>query len=213
MKSKNEAKPPVDGRWAALLLAAGLSRRMGQQNKLLLPIGGIPLIRWMAETYLAAGTDLHIVLGHEAELIEAALGDLPVTRVENLHFVDGGQISSVRAGLTSLSGKTGQYDGILIALADQAALTADDIRGLCQAFTDQGGKNALIPFWSGQRGNPVIFSPEIIVEILAEDPGTGPRQFLDKKPHLAVRYQAPNDHFILDIDTPQDFQLFQSRKE
>lgn len=212
MTSNNDAKPPVHGKWATILLAAGLSRRMGEQNKLLIPIDGVPLIRRMAETYLSAEADLHVVLGHEAELVRAALNGLPLTFVENPDFADGGQMSSVRAGIESLRDRLADYDAVLVALADQLALTSNDIRELCKAFTDHGGNFALIPYWGECRGNPVIFPPRLIAEILTERPETSPRQYLDRKPHLAMRYDAPNDHFVIDIDTPEDLRRYLGTK-
>lgn len=63
-----------------ILLAAGLSRRMGAQNKLLLPIQGSPMVRHMAELYLRATSGpVTVVTGHDAPAILDALGDLPFT--------------------------------------------------------------------------------------------------------------------------------------
>ncbi len=64
---------------AAVLLAAGLSRRMGERNKLLIEIGGEPLVRRTAKVYLAAGVDVHAVLGFEAREVRAALEGLPIS--------------------------------------------------------------------------------------------------------------------------------------
>jgi molybdenum cofactor cytidylyltransferase len=74
---------------AAVLLAAGLSSRMGGRNKLLIEIGGEPLVRRSARTYLAAGADVHVVLGHEAGAVRVALAGLPLTFVENPNFAVG----------------------------------------------------------------------------------------------------------------------------
>ena len=110
---------------AAVLLAAGLSRRMGERNKLLIEIGGEPLVRRTARVYLAAGADVHAVLGHDAGQVRAALEGLPVSFVTNAQYEEGQQ-SSVRAGIDSLRGGD---DAILVALADQAALISS---GYCE---------------------------------------------------------------------------------
>ena len=64
---------------AVILLAAGESRRMGEANKLLLPVGGEPLVRRTAR--LLASIDnarVTVVLGHEADEVRAALAGIDV---------------------------------------------------------------------------------------------------------------------------------------
>jgi molybdenum cofactor cytidylyltransferase len=194
---------------AAILLAAGLSRRMGDVNKLLIDIEGEPLVRRAAKAYLAAGSQVHVVLGHEAKRVEAALADLPVTFIENLDYADG-QPSSVRVGLESLPRAV---ELVLVALADQAALTTEDIAGLIGAFARSDRNYILIPFFRGERGNPVAFPARLIGEGRARGVEVASRGFIDSHPELVARYEAPNDHFVIDIDTPDDLTRFQSRAQ
>jgi molybdenum cofactor cytidylyltransferase len=189
-----------------VLLAAGLSRRMGPCNKLLLEIAGEPMVRRAARVYLAACTSVHAVIGWEAERVRHALKDLPLTIIENPCFADG-QATSVRAGLESL---TGRSDTIVMALADQAALTTADITGLLRAFFRSGGDRVLIPYYRGARGNPVVFPPGAVQDILASGPGADCRSFIDANPERTRRYEAPNSHFVTDIDTPEDLRLFET---
>jgi molybdenum cofactor cytidylyltransferase len=187
---------------AAVLLAAGLSRRMGERNKLLIEIGGEPLVRRTAKVYLAAGADVHAVLGYEAAKVRAALEDLPISFKMNPHFEEGQQ-SSVRAGVESLAGG---YDAILFALADQAALTPADIASLLDAFAMCGGNRIVIPFFRGRRGNPVAFPAQLVAGMDAT-----PRTFIDSNPQLIEQYEAAHDRFIIDIDTPDDLASFGER--
>ena len=85
---------------------------MGERNKLLIEIGGEPLVRRTAKVYLAAGIDVHAVLGYEAAGVRAALQDLPISFVANPRYEEGQQ-TSVRAGVVNL---TGAYDAILVVL-------------------------------------------------------------------------------------------------
>src|SRR5271166_4580955 len=137
----------------AVLLAAGLSRRMGERNKHLIDIGGEPLVRRTAKTYLDAGAGVHAVLGHEAELVRNALEGLPVSFVHNGRYEEG-QPSSVLAGIDSLGGSD---DAILVALSDQAALTSADVLSLLAAFAESGGGKIVVPYYGDRRGNPVVF--------------------------------------------------------
>ena len=192
---------------AVVLLAAGLSSRMGARNKLLIDIEGEPLVRRMARTYLATGADVHAVVGHEAAAVRAALADLPLSFVENPRFGEGQQ-TSVRAGIDSLPGA---YDAVLVALSDQAALTPTDISDLLRAFAEGGRDRILIPFHKGQRGNPVLFPAAIIAEIRASGRNAACRKFIDANPQLTRHYEAASDHFTVDIDTPEDLRSFTER--
>ena len=83
--------------FGAIILAAGLSRRMENCNKLLLPIHGKPMIRHVMETYLSVVDErVWVVTGYEGERIEAALQGLDVQIVHNEDF-EAGQPFSVRA--------------------------------------------------------------------------------------------------------------------
>jgi molybdenum cofactor cytidylyltransferase len=192
---------------AAVLLAAGLSRRMGERNKLLIGIEGEPLVRRTAKAYLAAGVEVHAVLGHEAEQVGAALRDLAIAFVLNPDYAQG-QPTSVRAGIDSLAGG---YTAILVALADQAALTAEDIGELVKAFAADGGSRILVPYHQGRRGNPVIFPASLIENMRGQGRNAACRSFIDKHPGLVYRYEAPNDHTVIDIDTPDDVIAFEKR--
>lgn len=195
-------------KFAVVLVAAGLSSRMGAQNKLLIEIDGKPLVRRVATRYVEAGADVHVVIGHEAEAVRAALASLPVSYVENPRFAEGQQMS-VRAGLEAV---TDGYDALVVALADQAALTPGDIRGLLQAFAESSRDRILIPYYQGRRGNPVVFPAKIIARIREGGESATCRKFIDGNPQLTRRYDAENDHFIIDIDTPEDLRNFRERK-
>jgi molybdenum cofactor cytidylyltransferase len=201
-----EPLPPL--KVAVVLLAAGLSSRMGARNKLLIDIEGESLVRRTARTYLAAGAEIYAVVGHEAAAVRAALSDLPLTFVENPRFAEGQQ-TSVRAGLEIIPEG---YDAVLVALADQAALTPADILDLLRAFAEGGRDRILIPFHKGQRGNPVLFPANIIAEIRASGRNAACRKFVDANPQLTRHFEAANDHFVIDIDTPDDLRSFTDRR-
>jgi len=192
---------------AAVLLAAGLSRRMGERNKLLIEIGGEPLVRRTAKVYLAAGVDVHAVLGFEAREVRAALEGLPITFVMNPHYEEGQQ-SSVRAGVESLPRG---YDALLVALADQAALTPADIANLLGAFAARGGNRIIVPFFQGLRGNPVAFPVHLAATMRAAGKNAVSRAFIDNNPQLIEQYEAADERFIIDIDTPEDLASFGKR--
>ena len=74
----------------AIILAAGLSRRMGERNKLLLPIGEAPMIRHMVNVYRAAtGGRVVVVTGHQADKIDSALSGSGAETFSNADFAQG----------------------------------------------------------------------------------------------------------------------------
>jgi molybdenum cofactor cytidylyltransferase len=86
----------------AIILAAGLSRRMGARNKLLLPINGKPMVRYVVETYLAvADAQICVVTGFEADKIEAALAGLPVQFAHNSDYKAGQPFSVIGPRVSS----------------------------------------------------------------------------------------------------------------
>ncbi len=86
-------------------------------------------------------------------LIETSVRDFPVTLVRN-PSPDDGQPSSVRVGLAALSAK---LDAVIVALADQPMINAQDITALIGAFKKRGDAAMVVPRVAGEPGNPVIF--------------------------------------------------------
>ncbi|MET0409710.1 MAG: nucleotidyltransferase family protein [Polyangiaceae bacterium] len=193
-------------RFSAVLLAAGLSRRMGGPNKLLLPVAGQPLVARSLDTLLASGVaEAVVVLGHEAERVRTVLAPLAASGVAR--FVtnpeyETGQVSSVRAGLSALSEAV---DGVMICLADQPALTASDLIEVQRAFAERPRGDFLVPIHDGQRGNPVVLAWPAVREVLEQGTNLGCRHFMDRHDERVYRWQAPNDHVLKDLDQPADY--------
>ena len=161
---------------SAILLAAGESRRMGTVNKLLLPIGEVPLVRHVSYTLLASKLEeLVVVVGHEAEQIEFALDGLGVKTVRNERYQEG-QMTSVYAGLQAL---TRECDGVMICLSDQPLLTVRDIDALIEAFATNDSIEVLVPTYRGRRGNPIVLASKQRRSILAGQRNLGCKHLID----------------------------------
>ena len=184
---------------AGLLLAAGLSRRMGARNKLTQKIGDVEMVRRAARNLIDCGLDVFVVLGHERDDVAAALSGLDLTLVDNPDYREG-QPTSMRAGLKAVGG---DCDAVLVALGDQPLLDARDLTGLLAAYEGSDETKIMIPFYGGERGNPIIL-PRAIVDEIGERPvNFGCRKFIESNPDKIAVYQAANDHFTQDIDTPE----------
>jgi xanthine/CO dehydrogenase XdhC/CoxF family maturation factor/CTP:molybdopterin cytidylyltransferase MocA len=193
----------TEPRFAALVLAAGLSRRMGAPNKLLLSFAGEPLVVRSVRTVLHTGFDqIVVVLGHQADEVGRALEPLGVRTVLNPDF-ETGQVSSVRAGLAALLPPP---DAVMICLADQPLLEVSDLGALKRAFRERPHGSIVVPTHEGSRGNPVVIDWASAAETLKRGTNYGCRHFLDENPEQVYRWPAPSDHFLRDIDVPGDLQ-------
>lgn len=187
---------------SAVLLAAGESLRMGAQNKLRLSVEGEPLLRKTLRTLLASKLrEIVVVLGHEAEQSRELLRDLPVTGVVNEHYQQG-QMTSVHAGMKALSA---DCDGIMVCLSDQPLLETTDINALIEAFKHRSHGSVLVPTYQGQRGNPIIMAYQHRQAILDGDRNLGCKRLIEKNPQLVCSIEMDNEHFVFDVDTPEDY--------
>jgi molybdenum cofactor cytidylyltransferase len=194
-------------RLSCVLLAAGLSSRMGEQNKLLITIEGQSLVRRTAQLLVDYGLDeIVVVVGHEANLVSNELSDLPVTIIENRHYYEG-QMTSVHTGIQAL---TKQTDGIIICLSDLVLLDKKDLQAMHLAF-DLCKTSILVPQYLGQRGNPIILAYSQRQAILSGEENLGCRKLIEKKPQEVTIFAADNDHVTFDLDTPEAFEDLKQR--
>jgi molybdenum cofactor cytidylyltransferase len=190
---------------AAIVLAAGSSQRMGAKNKLHLPIDGVPLLRRSLKILLASNIDeVVVVLGHDHESTGALIDDLPLQLVYN-ETHSSGQMTSVHCGLASLQDS---YDGVIIALGDQPALTVADINYLIDAYHNRSSGEVVVPTFTGERGNPIIISEQCRADILAGTRNLGCRKFIENNPELVCRVEMPNPDVVIELDTPQEYEAY-----
>ncbi|MDI9350070.1 MAG: nucleotidyltransferase family protein [Candidatus Symbiobacter sp.] len=192
-----------------VLLAAGAGSRLGHRPKSLLELGGVPLIRRQIIALSGAGIDeLVVVLGHYAEQIEPLVQDFPVTLVRNPR-PDEGQASSLRLGLAGLAGK---LDAVVVGLADQPLINAQDVSAVIAAYKKRPeGCDVVVPRVGNERGNPVMFTAAILPEILAGDVNFGCRQWQQAHPERVHFMISDNPRYCLDIDEPADIAALAAR--
>ena len=189
-------------RVGAVILAAGSAARMGHRPKCLLELEGVSLIQRQLTALSAAGLEqVVVVLGHYADQIEKMVKEFTVTVVRNPN-PDDGQISSFRLGLQSLSFK---LDSVLIALADQPLINAQDIKDLIAAYKNRpDGTQVVQPTVEGQPGNPVMLSAKVRQQILAGDANLGCRQWQSAHPDQVHAWISTNSRYRTDVDTMED---------
>jgi molybdenum cofactor cytidylyltransferase len=191
------AAPKAKPRIAAIILAAGMSRRMGA-NKLLATLpGGKTLIAATVHNVLAtAAHPVIVVTGHQDEAIRAALAGQKISFVHAEAYATG-MAESLRAGIAALSAGIG---AALIVLGDMPLVPPATIDKILAAFDPEEGRDIVVPIHDGQRGNPVLWSSKYFPELLGLTGDTGARNIL--LTHMeTVAEVAASDAVLRDFDT------------
>jgi molybdenum cofactor cytidylyltransferase len=189
-------------RWSAVVLAAGTSSRMRGQHKLLMPLGGKPVIRQTVERLWAAGPqEVVVVTGHQALEISAALADMPIKIQLNPRYEEG-QMTSAAVGVGALQMAT---DAVMMCLGDMVLLGSSDYAELAKVYLDQTDRSIVIPYFQGQRGNPILFASSYVHEVAIGERHIGCKKLANEYPDDVYRYEAAHDRFTTDLDTPEDY--------
>jgi len=190
--------PPGRG-VVAVVLAAGLSSRMGRP-KPLVSLGGRTLLertlRILRETEVGR---IVVVLGSHADEVRRAVDLEGTLVVENPHFADG-MSGSLRAGLAALPRGASH---VLTVLADQPFVAPSSIDRLIAAARAGDGR-IYLPTFRGVAGNPVLFDASLVAEAETIEGDQGCRAMFPG--HAAELREVPVDDpgILVDVDTPQE---------
>jgi molybdenum cofactor cytidylyltransferase len=181
----------------SIVLAAGASTRFGSPKQLV-RIGGRPLLHTMVTRAAdVTGNALIVVLGSGAAELAPLLRHSPGSVVVNRHWREG-IASSIRVGVARLPATC---TGAMLVLADQAAVTRDDLRRLAGTWRRRPTLIAAA-LYGGTTGAPAIF-PRSSFGALAQLRGdSGARALLRRSADRVVRVPMPSAE--LDLDTPED---------
>lgn len=184
---------------AAILLAAGSSRRMGRLKQLL-PLGDRPAVRHCLEKIFAAGIDeVIIVLGSDGEKILPVSEGLTVKVAWN-RIPESDMAASLAAGLACVNETA---DGVLVSLSDLPLVTAGTITTIREEYLNHPD-SIIIPAFGGKRGHPNLFPRRCLTGI-----GIG-MTLKDVKLIYAgsVRtIDVPDEGILLDMDTMDDYRV------
>jgi molybdenum cofactor cytidylyltransferase len=185
-------------RVAALVLAAGSSRRMAGSNKLLQPVAGVPMVRRAANAALASrSTAVVVVTGFDADAVRESLAGLDLEFANNPEHASG-MASSLRAGLGALPADT---DAVVVVLGDMPMVTAAHIDSLIAAFDPARG-NIVVPVKGDRRGNPILWPLALFAEMQQVQGDVGARELLKIHAERVDRVPCDDDAIFADVDTP-----------
>ena len=192
----------------AVLLAAGRSERMGPNNKLLLNVDGIPLVRKSAINILNSNvTSMTVVTGFDENKIVNALSGLNVNFVKNINFREG-LSSSLKAGLANI---TPTPSAVIICLADMPKIQPEHINQLIENFDPLKGWEICIPTNNGKRGNPVLIGSRFFPYIFETNGDFGAKQIMKQHSDKIVEVEIGTSDIHFDIDTQDEYENFTTR--
>ena len=184
----------------AVVLAAGASRRMGQANKLTIPVDGTPMVASVVDALRDSGVKrVLVVTGHAQEEILAALGDRDVEIVHNPDHEEG-MGASVRTGVSAVGD---EIDGLLIALGDMPWVGTDVIGRLLDAFSPDGDLSIYIPMFGRKRGNPVLWGSRHFPELRQLSGDVGGKALFHGHAAAICYVDVESAAVNIDVDTPE----------
>jgi molybdenum cofactor cytidylyltransferase len=197
-------------RIAAIVLAAGRSTRMGAVNKLIVDIGGKPLVRIAAEQALASkARPVIVVTGHQREKVESVLKGLDVTVVHNPDYADG-LGTSLRSGIAAVPDTA---DGAIVCLGDMPQVDAGLIDKLLGAFDPERGALVVVPVIDGKRGNPVVWARRFFKDLMSVQGDVGARYLIGSYAEAVAEVPVDSAAALTDVDTPESLSAVKAEIE
>ena len=189
------------------ILAAGMSKRMGNENKLLKKINNNTILNQTLKNHIESKIhNINLILGHQKDIILKHIEQNKFFIIENNNFKSG-MLSSILKINENISEET---TGILISLADMPFVTSEDINKLIEIFNENDQKIICITENKEKLGNPLLLPKEIYKDLikdvskLSNDKGLK-KLILDKK-YDYIRVSL-SEGVIKDFDTIEDFNL------
>lgn len=197
---------PID--WAAIVLAAGSSSRMGQSKQLISIEGKTLLQRTIDVAAQAGATKTLVVIGANHHAVKTSPKSDVVEFVHNYHW-ENGMGSSLKCGLNHMVNQFPEIEAALFLVCDQPLLDAAHVKKILEKF-EQTKSPIIASRYSGSSGVPVLFHKSLFHQLLTIDDRLGAKKVIEQHSALVKTVDFPNG--AVDLDTPEDLKEFQNRK-
>lgn len=184
---------------AAIILAAGFSRRM-EKFKPLLSVGGETFIDHLISTFLNNDVEVYAVVGYRGEELKAAIKGRNVGIVENPDYKLG-MFISVQTGVRVLASG---YEAFFVMPVDIPLVRPATIRILMATSKQHPGK-IVYPVFRKKRGHPPLIPMSLAPTITGWKRDGNLREVLDSLEELSLEVSVPDSNILLDIDTADDY--------
>ncbi len=191
----------MDVRIGAVVLAAGMSRRMGQP-KMALP--------WKETTVLgqvltilrqASLSDIIVVTGGDREVVDDLATSYGVKTVFNEEFQNDHMLVSLQTGICNLDN---QMDAALVVLGDQPQVELEVIDALISTYARRGS-SIIIPSYQKRRGHPWLVDRSLWPDLLDQSPPVTLRKWIQRRSDKIEYLIVNTDSIFRDLDTPEDY--------
>lgn len=198
----------------AIVLAAGLSSRFPNYNKMLLPLGEHTVLTTTLKAILRTDlTRIIVVTGYDNDRVQQAIPlDERITTVINEAY-EKGMMSSIQTGIRALSPDA---KGFMVCLGDMPLLSPHHYSTLIDLFLDKFSsdpKAIVKPFISNQPGQPTLFSRAYVDDFLQSDLKKGGQQLVQMHAHHLTTFITIDDSFLIDVDTPENYERVKDKFE
>jgi len=185
---------------SAILLAAGQSKRMNGENKLIKIINNQPLIKHSINNILESDVDeLIVVVGYQEEIIKKLIIKSEKIKIIPNKNYENGMASSIKEGLKHLSKKT---DYFFICLADMPNINKQVYNSLIKSKKNH---KIIIPAYKGQRGNPVLFDRSMKKLIMNIEGDMGAKKIINMYEKKIFTFEINDQSIIQDFNTQKSF--------
>ena len=187
-----------------IILASGFSNRMAR-DKLLLEVGGVPVIERVIKTAKASLLD-EVIIVYQNEKVRA-LGEKYRVKTAFNDSAHEGQSAAVKLGVRESRPDT---DAFMFLVGDQPFLDSDTINTLIDQF-EKNPQQIIVPVYKGKRGNPMIFPSLFRHDLLAIEGDIGGRAVIEKMRERVKLVAIENSIANIDIDTQEDYERIKSQ--
>jgi len=195
-------------RVAALILAAGLSSRMGEL-KPLLPLGDGNVLESTTASFFKAGvTDIYVVIGHAAARIRDNYKDAGRVHLIYNEVYEAGMLTSVQAGMRAMEEGISAF---FMMPADYPLVNQKTIGSLARAF-ESAAASIIVPTFLGRTGHPCLISLRYREEILGGEFPHGMRTLLQRHEREILYLPVEDEAILWDMDTPDQYERMRQRK-
>jgi molybdenum cofactor cytidylyltransferase len=194
---------------AAIVMAAGRSRRMAPHNKLLVTDrSGKTMIARVVDNVLSSNArPILVVTGHMAEQVEHALGGRPVRYVHAEDYAQG-LAESLKAGIAAVPPECA---AAIVCLGDMPLVTGRMIDRLLSVYDPDEGRSIVLPTFRGKQGNPMIWDRRFFPEILGIAGDSGARFLVGKHAEQVAEVEMADDAVLRDFDTTDSLSTLPAR--
>ncbi len=204
--SKNKDKKSTV---AAIILAAGASRRMGQPKQLL-PYRGQTLLRYVIQCAIASScSPVIVILGANAEQIEPEISRLPIKIVKNTEWNEGIS-SSIRCGITYVQEQFLNIDAVVFLTCDQPFVSARIIEQLIDVYNSTN-KFIIASNYGKATGIPALFTCHFFSKLMDLQGDRGAKKIINQYQYLVHQIDFPGG--AIDLDTLENYQKLISRND